>query len=80
MASAVMSRPPTGTSGRAGSSEASTTPAAMTMSISPAVSPIVSPRATAITAAIAPSVATIGATTDTLPIATAAYVRLRPAT
>ena len=30
------------------------------------------------TAASAPSVATIGATTDTLPIATAAYARLRP--
>ena len=52
----------------------------MTASISPATKPTGSPRATAMSAATAPSVATIGATIETLPIRSAAYVSWRPTT
>ena len=61
--------PPAGTSGRAGSIEARTTPTAMTMSITPAVdADRVAERDRDHGAATAPSVATIGATIETLPM------------
>ena len=48
--------------------------------MTPATKPTGSPRAIAISAATAPSVATIGATIETLPMRSAAYVSWRPTT
>ncbi len=52
----------------------------MAISMTPAMMPIGSPSATETRAATAPSVETIGATMDTLPTRSAAYVSCSPTT